>query len=497
MPGLLWKECLKIISETVKKESFHTWFKKTRGLDFQNGSLIVGVPNQFVGEWIRQHFQNDIQDALTALGRGALVPVYQITPQLAENEKQAELSFPHSRNEENGERESRTSVKTSTGDIVTAVNGSDRQNSGCATLNPAYTFDSFIVGDANRFAQKAAQAVAESPGLTRYNPLIIYGGVGLGKTHLLQAVGNYSLSRSPRLNVVYATSERFINDFIQSIGKQNGSDFNQTYRCADILLIDDIQFLAGKESTQIQFFHIFNNLHLQQKQIILSSDRPPQEINGLQERLLSRFRWGLLTDVQPPDLETRIAILNYKAKGDRVSLPGDVATYIAENFTSNIRELEGAGIRVLAYTSIWGKPLTLTLAKEILQDSIRNGHKEITLEEIVQRVGSAYQISRTEINSKRKQAQIAWARQVGMYLARNLTDYSLKLIGEFFGGRDHSTVVHACSVVSQTLKTNLNQKRKVDQIINLLGEKKPIRHMTVNVNGMLTTSTARLFGQEC
>jgi len=468
MPGLLWKECLNLLSASVKKESFHTWFKKTKGLEFQNGSLIVGVPNQFVGEWIRQHFQKEIQGALATLGRESLVPVYQITPQLAEDEKQAELSFPHSQKEEGGLR---TSVKASTGEIATAVNGSHRQKTGCATLNPAYTFDSFIVGDANRFAQKAAQAVAESPGRTRYNPLIIYGGVGLGKTHLLQAVGNYSLGHSPRLNVVYATSERFINDFIQSIGKQNGSDFNQTYRCADILLIDDIQFLAGKESTQIQFFHIFNNLHLQQKQIILSSDRPPQEINGLQERLLSRFRWGLLTDVQPPDLETRIAILNHKAKGDGVSLPADVAAYIAENFTSNIRELEGAGIRVLAYTSIWGKPLTLALAKEILQGSIRNGHKEITLEEIIQKVGTTYQISRTEINSKRKQAQIAWARQVGMYLARNLTDYSLKLIGEFFGGRDHSTVVHACSVVSQTLKTNLNQKRKVDQIINSLGEK--------------------------
>jgi chromosomal replication initiator protein len=333
-------------------------------------------------------------------------------------------------------------------------------------LNLSFTFENFVIGESNRFARAAALAVAEAPGQTRYNPLYVYGGVGLGKTHLLQAVGNFIRQEEPGLKLVYATSEKFTNDFISSLGNSTVSDFHRLYRQADVLLIDDIQFLAGKESTQEQFFHTFNVLHLAGKQIVLTSDRPPKEIKGLEERLLSRFQWGLVTDIQPPDLETRIAILKKKAEAEGVALPSDVAGYIAEHFISNVRELEGALIRVLAYSSLAGRQLTLSLAQEILGESITNGKKEVKIEEIIRQVASHYDLTPADILSKRKTSEIAWARQVGMYLARNLTDASLKYIGAQFGGRDHSTVIHACQVVKEAITAKPELKRKIDQIIN-------------------------------
>jgi len=440
----LWKECLKVLSAKLKKESFSTWLKPTVGLEFEAENLAIGVPNQFVADWIQEHYSEEICQTLFDLTGHRIKPIFKA---VAEGKTQTELVFPVAVDSKGN-------------------NGKPKPNSGL--LSPAYTFDGFVIGESNRFARAAALAVAEAPGQTRYNPLYIYGKVGLGKTHLLQAIGNYVSQEEPVLKVIYASSEKFTNDFIHSLGNSTVSDFNQLYRQADLLLIDDIQFLAGKESTQAQFFHTFNALHLAGKQIVLTSDRPPKEIKGLEERLLSRFQWGLVTDIQPPDLETRIAILNKKAEADNISLPPEVAAYIAEHFTANVRELEGALVRVLAYASITNRRLDLALAQQLLAEAVTNGKKEIKIDQIIRQVASDYEISPQELLSKRKTSEVAWARQVGMYLARDLTDASLKLIGAQFGGRDHSTVIHACSVVKEAIIAEPSRKRKIDQIINAI-----------------------------
>jgi chromosomal replication initiator protein len=438
-----WDECLIFLSERIKKESFSTWLKPTRGIEFSQDSLTIAVPNQFVADWIKEHYWDDICHAISEVLGNGIKPVFKILTELGEEKSQLELTFPLTR------------IKN--GNSHSAVNFSD--------LNSGFTFEGFVIGESNRFARAAALAVAEAPGQTRYNPLYVYGGVGLGKTHLLQAVGNFIRKEEPGLRLVYATSEKFTNDFISSLGKSAISEFHRLYRQADVLLIDDIQFLAGKESTQEQFFHTFNALHLAGKQIVLTSDRPPKEIKGLEERLLSRFQWGLVTDIQPPDLETRIAILNKKAEAEGITLPAEVAVYIAEHFISNVRELEGALIRVLAYSSLASCQLTLPLAQRVLGESIANGKKEIKIEEIIRQVASHYDLTQADLLSKRKTSEIAWARQVGMSLARSLTEASLKYIGAQFGGRDHSTVIHACQVVKEAIQTKPELKRKIDRII--------------------------------
>lgn len=438
----LWKEGLKVLSAKLKKESFSTWLKPTVGLELETENLVVGVPNQFVADWIQEHYSDEICQALFDLTGQRVRPIFKA---MAEGKTQTELIFPKAV-DSNGN------------------NGKPKPDSGL--VNQAYTFDGFVIGESNRFARAAALAVAEAPGQTRYNPLYIYGKVGLGKTHLLQAIGNYVSQEEPGLKVIYASSEKFTNDFIHSLGNSTVSGFNQLYRQAGLLLIDDIQFFAGKESTQAQFFHTFNALHLAGKQIVLTSDRPPREIKGLEERLLSRFQWGLVTDIQPPDLETRIAILNKKAEADNISLHPEVAAYIAEHFTANVRELEGALVRVLAYASITNQCLDLALSQQVLSEAVTNGKKEIKIDQIIRQVASHYDLSPADIVSKRKTSEVAWARQVGMYLARDLTDASLKLIGAQFGGRDHSTVIHACSVVKEAIQAEPIRKTKIDQIIN-------------------------------
>lgn len=447
MPQAIWNDCLKILSSKIKKESFSTWLKPTRGLELTEDTLVIGVPNQFVADWLKEHYWDEIIQGLAVVCDRKVKVFFRVASELGEKKSQTELVFlPPAKKEV----------------TVAASNGKTGQ------LNSAHTFETFVVGESNRFARAVALAVAEAPGKTRYNPLYIYGRVGLGKTHLVQAVGNYVCNENPELKVVYASSEKFTSDFICSLGNSTMSEFNRLYREADLLLIDDIQFLAGKESTQIQFFHTFNVLHLAGKQIVLTSDRPPKEIKGLEERLLSRFQWGLVTDIQPPDLETRIAILHKKAEADGISIPAEVAEYIAQHFTSNVRELEGALVRVLAFASISGTPPYLSLVTQLLSETITNGKKEVRVEEIIQKVAQYYQISPNELLSKRKTSELAWARQVGMFLARDLTQASLKSIGAQFGGRDHSTVIHACSVVRGAIKEDPALKKKIDQIINSL-----------------------------
>jgi chromosomal replication initiator protein len=339
---------------------------------------------------------------------------------------------------------------------------------GQVGLNPKYVFDAFVVGHSNRFAHAAALAVAEAPGRTNFNPLYIYGGVGLGKTHLAQAIGHLAREAYRGMKVLYVTSEKFTNDFINSLTSNTTQEFVNHYRNVDVLLLDDIQFFAGKESTQEQFFHTFNVLYQNGKQIVLTSDRPPREIKGVEERLVSRFQQGLATDIQPPDLETRIAILNKKTESDGICIPAEVASFIADNVTSNIRELEGSLIRLLAYASLNSKELTVDLAKEVLKDTIRNGSKQVTMQQIQKRVAASYNLPVDALCSKRKTQEIALARQVAMYLSRSLTNSSLKTIGLHFGGRDHSTVIHACTQVGENIKNDHDFKLKVDEIINSL-----------------------------
>lgn len=438
----IWDECLDYLSTKIKRQSFLTWLKPTKGLPSNDSSLKVAVPNKFVAEWLEEHYSHLIKEAVQKITNEKLNLSLCIRNELGGH--QTEISFNSKKRD---------------------LNLSSEQST---ILNPKYTFDAFVVGENNQFAHAAAMAVAEAPGKTKFNPLYIYGGVGLGKTHLVQAIGHFVKDFKKDAKVLYVTSEKFTNDFISSIGASTLQDFVHFYRSVDLLLLDDIQFFTGKESTQVQFFHTFNALYQSSKQIVLTSDRPLKEIKGLEERLLSRFGWGLVTDIQPPDLETRIAIIKKKTESDNITIPDDVAGFLADNVTSNIRELEGSLIRLLAYCSLHQKELTLELAKDVLKDTIRNECKKISIEDIQKKVGEYFKLSPELLCSKRKTQEICWARQVAMYLCRNLTDFSLKSIGLKFGGRDHSTVIHSCNLVAENIKKDQEFKLKVDEIINSL-----------------------------
>jgi len=445
----IWEECLNLLGQEIKKQSFHTWLRPTKGIPCEEKVLKVAVPNKFVAEWLDEHYLVPIQEAIEKVTQESLPLSFLISTEMGETITR--INF------ENKE-------KSSSGGLINSRLKQGKNDQ----FNPRYTFESFVVGESNHFAHAAALAVAEAPAKTKFNPFYVYGGVGLGKTHLVQAIGHYVKEEYKELNVIYATSEKFTNDFINSITNSTTQEFVNFYRKVDLLLLDDIQFLAGKESTQVQFFHTFNALYQSGKQIVLTSDRPPKEIKGLEERLLSRMQWGLVTDIQPPDLETRIAILQKKCESDGVTIPREIAEFIASNITSNIRELEGALIRLLAYSSLNGKELNVELAKGILKDVIKNGSKEISIGEIRKKVSQSFNLSEENLCSKRKTQEIALARQVAMYLSRNLTKASLKTIGLEFGGRDHSTVIHACSLIADNLKKDSGFKLKVDQIINYL-----------------------------
>ncbi len=344
------------------------------------------------------------------------------------------------------------------------------ENETNSLLNPKYTFSTFVIGNSNRFAHAASLAVAEAPAKA-YNPLFIYGGVGLGKTHLMHAIGHYILSQNKKAKVLYVTSEKFTNELINSIQTNKNVDFRNRYRNVDVLLIDDIQFIAGKESTQEEFFHTFNALHEANKQIIISSDRPPKEIPTLEDRLRSRFEWGLITDIQPPDLETRIAILKKKAELENLEVDDDVLEFIAKRIESNIRELEGALTRIMAYSSLTNSTLDVSIAEEALKDIISSRQpKKITPELIQKVVSNHYQLKMEDLKSRKRSRPIVYPRQIAMYLCREMTDLSLPKIGDLFGGRDHTTVIHACDKVATDIKEDLQMKRTINELIRQIRE---------------------------
>ncbi len=442
-----WKDCLRYISHRMKEQSFNTWLKPIRGEPNGNSVFKLEVPNQFVADWIKGHFNELIDEAIVEV----LGKPYEIEYIIAD------YSDPETEREQTTLPLLRKAEQT----VLNKPNGTSQPTHN---LNRKYDFDSLVVGDFNQFACAAAMAVAEGPGMTKYNPLFIYGGTGLGKTHIAQAIGNSIIDNMPLKRVMYATSEKFTSDFINSISDRSISSFTRVYRDVDVMIIDDIQFFTGKESTQEQFFHTFNTLHHQGKQIVLTSDRPPNEIKGLEERLLSRFSWGLVTDLQAPDLENRTAILYKKLESEGTSLPDNVIRYIADRVSTNIRELEGALIRLLAYASLKGVPVDLQLAEKVLSDTLSRQRKSIDIKGIQKKTAEYFGIEPDMMKAKKKTSEIALARQVAMYLSRSLTSNSLKTIGAEFGGRDHSTVIHACDIISRKMATDPSLREKIDKI---------------------------------
>ncbi len=442
----VWDHCLSLIKENVNEQSFMTWFKPIVPTDLIGTTLKLQVPSQFFYEWLEDHYSDLLsQTVKQILGESGRI-TYSI---LVKDQSSLQLPAMNRQRKSNG------------------VHDASSQ------LNSRYTFDNFVEGSGNQFARAAALAVAESPGRTSFNPLVIYGGVGLGKTHLIQAIGNYSLKLGIVKKVIYVSSEKFTIEFINSIQNNKTTEFSNIYRNVDLLLVDDIQFFTNKERTQEEFFHTFNSLHQKGKQIVLSSDRPPNKIAGIEERLLSRFQWGLVADIQPPDLETRIAILQKKAEENGIELPGEVVQLIAYNVTSNIRELEGCLIRLLAYSSLEGQDISLQLAKEVLKDVFTQKKSHITIEEIQKIVAEYYHIPDDLLRAKTRKKEIAIARQVAMYMAKIHTKHSLKTIGLHFGGRDHSTVIHAVNSVEALSKQskefsedlqNISQKIELSSI---------------------------------
>lgn len=443
----LWSKTLAILEDDLNHEIFDIWFKPTEPVFFDGKQLIVMVPNEFAQNYLRDRYYTLIKNTLQLLLNQDLIEVDFILPEDKKDWIQPD-NIP---------------IRTD----KTANNTFTTKQEAITQLNPRYTFNSFVVGNSNRFAHAACLAVAETPA-EAYNPLFIYGGVGLGKTHLMHAIGHMILNRNPHTRVLYVSSETFVNELINSIKDDETEQFRNRYRNIDVLLIDDIQFLAKKERTQEEFFHTFNALYEANKQIVISSDRTPKEIPTLEDRLRSRFEWGLITDIQPPDFETRVAILRKKAEQDNLNLSDEVMSAIAAKIQSNIRELEGALIRVAAYASLENKTIDSDFIEEVLKDLIPNSPpKEITINLIQQCCAEFFNLKVDDLKAKKRTRNVAWPRQIAMYLSRELTDASLPKIGEEFGGRDHTTVLHAYEKVAQQLE----QDKNLVKTINALKEK--------------------------
>jgi len=430
----LWNEVARRLRDSLNERTYSTWFGQARGGELTEDSFVMTVPNDFMREWIEGHFHGLLRDGVRDAGGG----------------------------------DRRVHVRVREDDEQDVVRPASSESVGRArvglTLNPSYTFDLFVIGSSNRFAHAAALAVAESPAHA-YNPLFIYGGTGLGKTHLLQAIAHYVSYHSGDLSVRYVTSETFMNDFINSLRDKRIEGFKQRYRTYDLLLIDDIQFFEHKERIQEEFFHTFNSLYQAGRQIVISSDRPPRAMPTLEDRLRSRFEWGLITDIQPPDLETRIAILRKKVKTDRTDTDPRVLEYIASRISTNIRELEGALTRVVAFSSLTGRPMTVDLAQDVLKDVFPQGEAAaVSIDRIQETVAGRFGLSCDELCGHRRSHNIVYPRQVAMYLSRELTDSSLPKIGKEFGGRDHTTVIHATSKIARLIREDRSVYNLVQEL---------------------------------
>jgi chromosomal replication initiator protein len=440
----LWGEVSGRLRGALNETTYRTWFGEVEGVELTDDAFVLGVPNDFARDWIEGHFVGLINAAIRdTTGAERRVQLRVLEQQRTLPEPLPPEAQPEPEPEPDGMP-------------------ARRPESG---LNPKYTFDLFVIGSSNRFAHAAALAVAEAPAQA-YNPLFIYGGTGLGKTHLMQAIAQYVVQHNSDLSVRYVTSETFMNDFINSLRDKRIEGFKQRYRAYDLLLVDDVQFFEHKERIQEEFFHTFNSLYEGGSQIVMSSDRPPREISTLEERLRSRFEWGLITDIQPPDLETRIAILRKKVKTDGIHVPDpQVLTFVASRIESNIRELEGALTRVVAFSSLTGRPMTVELAQEVLKDVFPQGMAaEVSIRRIQEAVSERFNIPLNELTGEKRSQNIVYPRQVAMYLSRELTDSSLPKIGKEFGGRDHTTVIHATSKIARMIKEDRSVYNLVQEL---------------------------------
>ncbi len=510
-PEQVWNECLEIIRDNVSRQSFRTWFSPLKALRLEaEGPLLkltVKLPSRFYFEWLEEHYFGLLRKTITkVLGANGRL-FYDIVIEKDDEEKGFEgtvmqLPARQPANEPQPLPAVGAGIQSGGPGLEFGRRYSDIRGSGPAMaggyatpvpvgppgvaapisnpfvipgvqkvridprLNPNYTFDRFIEGDCNRLARSASLAIAQQPGGTSFNPFLLYGGVGLGKTHLIQAIGNYLHANRPDANILYVSSERFTNEFVQAIQNNRVSDFSLFYRQIDLLVIDDVQFFSGKEKTQEEFFHIFNALHQRGKQIILSADRPPRDIKGIEERLLSRFQWGLSADLQPPEFETRMAILRRKAVEDGIEISDDIVEFVAHNIKSNIRELEGALIRLLAHGTLHNRDIDLSLAKDVLRDLITDSRVTMTIDQIQRLVCEYFTIEEDLVRAKTRKREVVQARQVAMYFCKKLTQHSLKTIGLHFGGRDHSTVIHANQSVENQMDTDPKFKEIIEEISN-------------------------------
>lgn len=439
-PSAAWEKIRDILSRELSEQSFRTWFDPVRCIEITSSALILTVPDAYFGQWLKNHYENLIQSAVEETTGNRCSVDYKVEAPI------------------------RTPLTIPVSEPQTKKTGSEARE---ADLNNKYNFDNFVVGPGNRFAHAASYAVCEAPA-RQYNPLFIYGPVGLGKTHLMQSIAHEIKKRHPEFRVLYISSEKFTNQLISAIQNRSTPQFRNKYRSVDLLLIDDIHFLAEKEATQEEFFHTFNALYDAHKQIVVSSDRPPKDIPGLEERLVSRFGWGLVTDIQPPDFETRVAILKKKMEKETVEVPDDVAYFIASKIRSNIRELEGALIRVVAFCTLTRQPLNVKIAQEVLKDSLKEEEQKISIEQIQKVVAEFFHLKVSDLRAKRRSRSIARPRQIAMYLVRTITSHSLPEIGEYFGGRDHTTVLHAVNKLGMEIEQNPETQRLMGELKDIL-----------------------------
>ncbi len=460
-----WDKCLSIIKDNINYQSFKTWFEPIQPLKLEGSILTIQVPSQFFYEWLEEHYVDLLKKTIKKeIGPEAKLE-YSIVVDSRNGEKDPHtINMPQQKPKQEDELE--VSMPSNIGKSIKnpfVIPGLKKVNID-SQLNPNFTFDSFIEGECNRLSRSAGLAVAQKPGGTSFNPLMVYGGVGLGKTHLIQAIGNETKNQFSDKAVLYVSSERFTNQFIEAIKENTVNDFLNFYQLIDVLILDDVQFLENKGKTQDIFFHIFNQLHQKGKQIILSSDRPPKDMENMEKRLLSRFKWGLSSDLTEPDFETRMAILQHKMHNDGIELPEDVTEYLAYNIQTSIRELEGALISILAHASFSRKEIGVKLAKEIVGNFTQRSNKELTIEQIQNFVCDTFKVEPEQLQSKTRKRAVVQARQLSMYLAKNCTRNSLKQIGKHFGGRDHSTVIHACQTVNDLMDTDAEFRSTVDDL---------------------------------
>ncbi|MEM6735561.1 MAG: chromosomal replication initiator protein DnaA [Bacteroidota bacterium] len=453
MHELIWKNCLEFIKERIPNQSFSTWFQPIIPLKSEGNILTIQVPSQFFYEWLEEHYVHTLKDAIAReMGPSARLE-YSVVMENESNWNSKSTSF------KTNHLGDKNKVDVDTLDVH-FIENLDSVNS----LNPIYTFNSFVEGDCNRLGRSAGYAVAKKPGITSFNPLMIYGGVGLGKTHLVQAIGNEIMSQKSKKKIVYVASEKFTNQFIDSLRNNNVQSFISYFRRVDILILDDVQFLKDKEKTQEIFFHIFNHLHQSGKQIIMTSDCAPRDLKGLQERLVSRFKWGLTADLQQPAFETRVAIIQKKNEEDGICIPPEVVEYIAYTVDTNIRELEGVIISLVAHASLMRIDIDLELAKKVLKNIVKEIDSEVGIDYIQKTVSDYFHVKQDDLKAKTRKKEIVIARQVAMYFSKDYTNHSLKSIGYHFGGRDHSTVIHALQSVNDMIDTDSKFRYSVDEL---------------------------------